>query len=329
MTYDRDLDALRVGWHRHIIGGVSNAAGDDSVVESVQVIPSVDGRRQDVWLIVKRYINGGVKRHIEYITKLFEDTDEQRDAFFVDAGLTYDAPVAITNITKANPVVVTASGHGLSNGDKILIVDVKGMTEVNTNTYLVAGVSGATFQLHTLTDVAVSSTAYTTYVSGGTVRKLVQTISSLNHLEGETIDICADGAVQPSQVVTGGKITLVEKAATIHLGYGYNSDGELLRIEAGAADGTALGKTRRTHRIGLLLHRSVGLKIGYSFDSLDIVTFRTTSDLLTRAVPLFSGIKSENVDADYDFDNNFCFRQDQPLPSTILAIMPQMVTQDR
>ncbi len=148
-------------------------------------------------------------------------------------------------------------------------------------------------------------------------------------MEGQTIDILADGAVQPMQTVTGGKITLQEKAATIHMGFGYHSDGELLRVEAGAADGTALGKTRRTHRVGLLLHRSLGLKIGYSFDNLDTVTFRKTSDKLTRAPGLFSGIISENTDSDYDFDNNFCFRQDQPLPSTILAVMPQMVTQDR
>ncbi len=329
MTYDRDLDALRVGWHRHIIGGVSDAAGSAAIVESVQVIPSIDGRRQDAWIIVQRYINGQVVRYIEFLTKLFEDTDEQRDAFFVDAGLTFDRPIAITAITRANPAVVTASGHGFSNGDKILIVDVLGMDQVNSNTYLVAGVSGATFQLHNLSDVAINSTGFTAYVSGGAVRKLVQTISGLNHLEGQTIDILADGAVQPMQTVTAGKITLQEKAATIHMGFGYHSDGELLRVEAGAADGTALGKTRRTHRVGLLLHRSLGLKIGYSFDNLDTVTFRKTSDKLTRAPGLFSGIISENTDSDYDFDNNFCFRQDQPLPSTILAVMPQMVTQDR
>ncbi len=329
MTYDRDLDALRAGWHRHIIGGVSDASGSQAVVESVQVIPSSDGFRQDAWIVVKRFVNGAVKRHIEYITKLFEDTDPQRDAFFVDAGLTYDNPVAITGISKASTAVVTASGHGLSNGDKILIVDVLGMTQVNTNTYLVAGVSGATFQLTSLTAVAINSTAYSTYVSGGYVRKLITTVSGFNHLEGQTVDILADGAVQPAQVVTAGKITLVEPAATIHIGYGYNSDGQLLRFEAGAADGTAMGKTRRTHRVGLLLHRSLGIKIGYGFDSLDTITFRKTSDLLSRAVPLFSGIISENTDSDYDTENNFCFRQDQPLPSTILAIMPQMVTQDR
>lgn len=331
MTYDRDLDGLRVGWHRHYLGGVSDAAGSDAVVESVQVMPSSDGLRQDVWLIVRRYINGGVKRYIEYMTRLFEDTVEQRDAFFVDSGLTYDNPITITAITKATPAVVTYSGADqLANGDKVLIVGVLGMTQVNSNTYLVAGLNAGanTFQLTDLNGNNINSTAFGTYVSGGEVRKLVTTIAGLNHLEGQSVDILADGAVQPAKTVTLGKVT-IEQAATVHLGYGYESDGELLRLEAGAADGTALGKTRRTHRVGLLLHRSLGLKIGYDFAALDTVTFRKTTDKLTRAPGLFSGIVSENTDADYDYENNFCFRQSQPLPSTILSIMPQMVTQDR
>lgn len=330
LTYDRDVESLRAGWSRHILGGKSDAAGTQSKVESVQVIPSADGKRQDAWLIVQRYVNGATVRHIEYITKMFEDTDEQRDCYFVDGGLTYDAPFTITGITQANPgVATTSSAHGFANGDKILITGVVGMTEVNSETFLVDGVTGTTFQLKTLLNANVNTTSYGAYTSGGEVRKLVSTISNLNHLEGETVSILGDGAVQPDKVVTNGKVTLAERAATVHLGYGYNSDGELLRLEAGAADGTALGKTRRMHRVGMLLHRSLGLKVGFSFTDLETVTFRTGADLLTRAPALFSGIISETVACDYDFENNFCWRQAQPLPSTILAIMPQMVTQDR
>jgi hypothetical protein len=131
--------------------------------------------------------------------------------------------------------------------------------------------------------------------------------------------------------VSNGSITLTEKASTVHAGFGYVSDLKMLRIEAGAADGTALGKTRRINRLGILFHRSLGLQIGArGFDGkmFDIV-FRTGSDSLSRAVPLFSGIKSETLAADYDFENQVCLRQSQPLPTTILAIMPQMNTQDR
>jgi hypothetical protein len=324
MTYERDIDSLRVGWHRHWVGGVSDAADNPAEVESIAVIPAADGTRDELWILVKRYVNGAQVRHIEYVTKLFEDDDEQEDGYFVDCGLTYDNPLTISGITKANPAVVTATSHGFSNGDTVLISEVLGMDEVNGNTYTVANKTANTFELS-----GTNSSSYTTYVSGGEARKLVTTVSGLNHLEGETLQVCADGAALPDVTVSSGRVTISESAAVIHLGYGYNSDGKLLRLEAGAADGTALGKTRRIHRVGIMLHRSLGLKMGPNFDDLDTIVFRTSADPLTRAVPLFSGIKSINVAFPYDMENQICFRQSQPLPSTVLAIMPQMITQDR
>lgn len=334
MTYERDLDSLRVGWSRQVLGGYSDAANTDAVVESAAVIPSTDGSRSEVWFVVKRYINGATVRYIDYLTRLFEDEVEQKDAFFVDSGLTYDDPKTITNITAANPPVVTSNGHGFSNGDQVLITEVKGLLDdpdpeegeslVNTNSYTVANVTANTFELS-----GANGAGFTAYISGGKARKYVSTISSLNHLEGQSVQICGDGAAQPNRTVTNGVITLQTAATTVHIGLGYKSDAQMLRIEAGAADGTALGKTRRTHRAGWLLHRTLGLKIGTDFDRLDNMIFRETSDSLTRAVPLFSGIKSQLLESDYDFENLIAWRQDQPLPATILAVMPQMVVQDR
>lgn len=335
MTYDRDLDALKVGWARHIISGVSDSAGSAAVVESVGVIPSADLKRQDLWIIVQRYVNGDVVRHIEYLTQIFDDELEQREAFFVDAGLTYDVPVEITNITNANPCVVTAPSHGFSNGDKIWIDSVSGLevddvSQFNDVTFLVHNAAANTFQLKNVsTGAVINSTSFSPYISGGFVRKMVNTLSGLNHLEGETVAILGDGAVIPDEVVTNGKITLSEKAAVIQVGYGYRSRGATLRLEAGSADGTALGKTRRTHRVGILFHRSLGLELGPSFEKLSTITFRTTADPMNRAPALFSGIKSETFEADYDFENYICWQQAQPLPSMILAVLPQLVTQDR
>lgn len=324
MTYERESESLKVGWARHILGGVGTSAGGDPVVESVAVIPSADGSRQDVWLVVKRYINGATKRYVEYITKAFEDEDEQRDAWFVDCGLSYDAPKTITGATKANPVVVTCNSHGYSNGNTVNISGVLGMTELNGNNYVIANVAANTFELS-----GINGTAYTTYISAGEARKQVSTVSGLWHLEGETVSVLADGAVQPDVTVSLGVATLTANASTVQVGYNYDSDGQLLRIEAGSQDGTALGKTRRAHRVGMLVDRLLGLKVGMDFDNLTQLTFRTSSDPLTRAPSLFSGILSETIDSDYDFENQFCWRQDQPLPGTILAIMPQMLTQDR
>lgn len=328
LTYERDIDSFKAGWHKHVMGGVSDAGTTDAQVESVACIPSSDGSTEELWMIVKRYINGGVKRYIEFLTPVFEDSTEQKNAFFVDCGLTYDSPLTITGVSIGTACTITAS-NTLSNGDKILITGVKGTTELNTNSYLVQSVGTASFQITSLTGTVVNSSAFTTYVSGGQARKYVSTISGLTHLNGQSVAILGDGAVQPNQTVSGGSISLAVAATTVHIGLGYTSDGKLLRLDSGSSDGTSIGKTRRMHRVGIMLHRSLGLKIGTNFDNLTELTFRTFGDSLSRAPELFTGILSELLDANYDFENQFCFRQDQPLPSTLLAIMPQMATQDR
>lgn len=85
---------------------------------------------------------------------------------------------AITGISKANPAVVTAAGHGLADGDVVRIAGVDGMTEVNDGLYVVENVDADTFEL-----VDVDSTAYGTFSgTGGTVEKA--TMSNFCELTG-------------------------------------------------------------------------------------------------------------------------------------------------
>ncbi len=100
MTYRRDEEV--VGWGRHILGGVFGSG--NSVVESVTVIPGTNGSgqvqdstsRDEVWLIVKRTINGATKRYVEFFEQSFETGDAQEDAYFVDSMVTYDSTSATT-----------------------------------------------------------------------------------------------------------------------------------------------------------------------------------------------------------------------------------------
>ena len=100
MTYRRDEEV--VGWGRHILGGVFGSG--NAVVESVTVIPGTNGSgqvqdsssRDEVWMIVKRTINGATKRYVEFIEQAFETGDAQEDAYYVDSMVTYDGASATT-----------------------------------------------------------------------------------------------------------------------------------------------------------------------------------------------------------------------------------------
>ena len=154
-------------------------------------------------------------------------------------------------------------------------------------------------------------------------------ISGLDHLEGETVSILAEGAVHPDKVVVSGSITLDREVTKAQIGLPYTAKFETLRIEAGAADGTAQGKTKRIHRLGVRFHDALGIELGPDFDNLDPVVFRSSSDAMDTAVPLFSGDISLNWDDDYSTEGQVCGQVSQPFPCTVLDLMPQLVTQDR
>jgi hypothetical protein len=71
---------------------------------------------------------------------------------------------AISSITKAAPIVVTAVGHGIPTGWRTKVTNVSGMKEINSaETYHTVTANTA----DSVTINAVNSLAYTDYVSGG------------------------------------------------------------------------------------------------------------------------------------------------------------------
>lgn len=80
----------------------------------------------------------------------------------------YDKATTITNITNANPAVVTDTAHGYSDNDQILITGVVGMTQVNGRSFSILTIDANSFQL-----IGINSSAYFGYSSGGTAQKVI------------------------------------------------------------------------------------------------------------------------------------------------------------
>ena len=121
LSYEREQDV--VGFHRHSLGGFSDSGQSVApVVESIAVIPASDGSRDELWLTVQRYINGAMVRSVEYMKPPLGENDDQEDAFYVDAGLTYDGS-AVTTITGATHLIgqtVRLLVDGASHPDKVV-----------------------------------------------------------------------------------------------------------------------------------------------------------------------------------------------------------------
>jgi len=73
---------------------------------------------------------------------------------------------AITGITKAAPIVITATSHGCPVGWRVKVTNVVGMKEINSaDTYNIV----TSADTNTLTLNAINAIGYTDYTSGGVV----------------------------------------------------------------------------------------------------------------------------------------------------------------
>jgi Flp pilus assembly protein TadG len=120
-----------------------------------------------------------------------------------DAAWTTGFAKSISNITRANPGVVTSNGHGFSTGDYVWIDDVDGMHQINDRAYRVVRINNNTFSLQYWngsgwsTLRTRSSDGYSRYDDDGRVRKCLQwdcsvvVTTSSNHglSDGDTVYI--------------------------------------------------------------------------------------------------------------------------------------------
>ena len=152
------------------------------------------------------------------------------------------------------------------------------------------------------------------------------TISGLDHLEGQTVTINANGATHPNKKVSSGAITLDFAVTKAHIGLHFASTLQTMRLEAGDTQGTAQGQTKRIHEVTLRLFRTIGCQIGDSETNLDRIPFRSSADEMDQALDLFSGDKELEFSGGFDTDGFIVVQQDQPLPMTILGIFPELIT---
>lgn len=312
MTYKPEEKVI--GWSRQIVGGVFGTG--NAVVERIAVIPG-DLDEDEIYLVVKRTINSGTKRYIEYI-KNFEFGTDVINAIFVDSALTF------TGVTSTLSSEINATATTIALADS---TSFPSSGSVKIGTEIISYTGNSTNQLTGCTR-AVSGAA-AVHAAGATVTQAATTLSGLSHLEGQSVSILADGSVHPDKTVSSGAVTLDRHVTKAHAGLGYNSTLETLRVDAGSAMGTSQGKIKRINEITVRMDRTVGLKVGRDTSNLDIVPFRSSADSMDAPIALFSGDKEIEFNSTFDTDGKITIRQDQPLPMTVLAVFATLSTFDQ
>lgn len=315
LTYVREQEVI--GWHRH---------DTDGFVENVCVIPE---NGDDVLYIgVRRVIDGVTKRFVERLERRL--VQDQIDCFFVDSGLSYDGRnTAATTVTvsggfawdESEDLTITASAATFTfsapdTGDTAWIGD---QVKVGSTRFIVVDwVSTTVMTVRVIGSVPVDIREVAT--SGFVLMR--NRIQGLDHLEGKTVSVLSDGNVEGRKVVTDGEITLDRPGGVVHVGLPYTSDFETLELNVIGSE-TVRDRQKIIPKVTLLVDKTAGIWAGPSFDRLEMWRPREF-EAYGEPTTLLTGAASIDVSTNWGESGRVCARQTDPLPITILGVIPEL-----
>lgn len=145
------------------------------------------------------------------------------------------------------------------------------------------------------------------------------TISGLDHLEGETVAILADGAVVEQQEVSGGEIELEEAASVVHVGLPYVSSIKTLPLSMQVDAALGQGRMKNINGVHVRCYLSSAFKAGPNDAALLEAKWRTTEPY--GSPPM---LRSDEIDlrirGEWNAEGQVVIQQDNPLPLTVVSM---------
>lgn len=175
-------------------------------------------------------------------------------------------------------------------------------------------------------DCGVKYNAYKLDTENELYGQAVDQLSGLTWLAGETVKVTVDGASHPDVVVSAdGTVNLETEGRFITVGLYAPARYQSLYLdpEVGGTN-SAQGYTQNIVKAYVRFYNTMGGKIGPTFDKMEEIQYRTPQDAMDEAIPLFTGEKQLNFPANWNHYTQVCVEQDEPLPITILAIIPEV-----
>lgn len=177
---------------------------------------------------------------------------------------------------------------------------------------------------------------------GWTLSTPVTVVSGLNHLEGLTVAIVADGSVVTPQVVVGGTITLPHPSSAVLVGLPFTAQLQTGYFDPPGQPVTGQGKRKNIYSVTVRTEASRGLQVGTNqpdaaaqpygnaapWTGLKEIKERGATVNAGTAIPLFTGDTFINIPANWDTGGQIAIQQSYPMPANILACIGWYQTGD-
>lgn len=277
-TYLRE-ENIPAAFARHPLAGGRRAEG-------LACIPGVGS--DELYIVTAREKGGSTVRAIELLADPLERDEPQENAYYVEYGVDYhNTPAAVLTPGAATGTGVTfTAGAGVFTADDVGMLIRHNWQDRNGKGQLFWTVGIAEITAYVSATVVTVDIKLpfpsTAPLAAGDWSLTVREISGdgLAHLEGEAVEVLADGGVQVGHVVTDGAITLDPPAAHVMIGLGYVSRLMPLPMNGGSPSGTSQTLPGRISAVSVMLDRSLGVQVGRDEASLSPVQeLRTVLDL--------------------------------------------------
>lgn len=151
----------------------------------------------------------------------------------------------------------------------------------------------------------------------------------LDYLNGFTVSILADGRVQPPQVVAGGSIVLENPATKVIVGLPFTAQLQTMPLDTNVQGGTIQGKRKKIAALGIRMANSLGLSAGRTFGTLVPLKENIFTPItLNSSYPLVTAYERVVMDPLWDVPGQICIQQSNPLPATVLGVIPEIAIGD-
>lgn len=150
-------------------------------------------------------------------------------------------------------------------------------------------------------------------------------VGGLDHLNGETVSILADGAVLAPQVVVDGQVVLDKPASVVHAGLPIDAYLRTLPVVVPAGDAAfGQGRMKNVNKVWLRVHRSSGIKAGPRRDALMEFKQRTAEPYGAAPKLVSREIEIPLLGEWEQGGGQIYVVQDQPLPLMVLNLTAEV-----
>jgi len=286
--------------------------------ESMAIVSDAEDN-DEIYAIVKRTINGVVKRFVEVQEPNYEVDNLNR--FYVDSGLSYNGTQSSTITISGN--TFTADSSIFQSGDigkEIHQLISKGRAKI----------TGFTDSQNVTVSIIETFSSATLLPNEWAIA--IKNITGLGHLEGETVAINSDGATVPNKTVSNGAIEIDNAGSIIHVGLSYSSKQKNMPIESLALSGiigTSQHKVKRIDSVVIRFDKTLGGKIIDFNNNETPITARSLVDNMNEVPDLNSGDEEIILGTGWDRLGQIEIIQDGPQPMTIKSITYKVTINDK